>query len=346
MVASQETTGLTMNLACRVGALLIFALFSTPALPWGAEGHQAVGAIADQLLAGSPAGQKVKEILGFELRQAGPWMDCLRDVQKQKDGTFKYTHNPKFGASCVDFKEGDEKARMEDYARRNWTNCKSVSTPPRPCHTEYHFADVNVQHFDYCACAGKFPHDIVRAINAAVAVLQDKPAPAPFSIKDKKEAIFFLAHFLGDLHQPLHVGAVYLNPKGRLLNPDGKGGLKKASETHGGNSILDGKANMHSEWDAIPKDLHAGPDKAVMQRAQQIAVTPGEIDTWAASWASDTLRAAPAAFIGVSFSGAGKKWNAHYADRNAYQATQSKLKREQLAKGGARLAQIFKVIWP
>ena len=48
----------------------------------------------------------------------------------------------------------------------------------------------------------------------------------------------------------------------------------------------------------------------------------------------------------MSFSGAGKKWNAHYADRNAYQATQGKLKREQLAKGGARLAQIFKVIWP
>ena len=57
----------------------------------------------------------MKEILGFELRQAGPWMDCLRDVQTQNDGTFKYVHNPKFGASCVDFKEGDEKARMEDY---------------------------------------------------------------------------------------------------------------------------------------------------------------------------------------------------------------------------------------
>jgi len=118
---------------------------------------------------------------------------------------------------------------------------------------------VNVQHFDYCACAGTFPHDIVRAINAAVAVLQDKPAPAPFSIKDKKEAIFFLAHFLGDVHQPLHVGAVYLNPKGRLLNPDGKGGLNKASETHGGNSILDGKTNMlaRERWPRTSSCLRA-----------------------------------------------------------------------------------------
>ena len=111
---------------------------------------------------------------------------------------------------------------------------------------------------------------------------------------------------------------------------------------------VDGKTNMHSEWDAIPKDLHAGPDKAVMQRAQQIPATPGEIDTWAASWASDTLRGAHTAFIGVSFSAVdkNKKWTARYADRKAYEATQGKLKREQLAKGGARLAQIFKTIWP
>ncbi len=33
-----------------VCASLLFATFQLPALPWGAEGHEAVGAIADQLL--------------------------------------------------------------------------------------------------------------------------------------------------------------------------------------------------------------------------------------------------------------------------------------------------------
>jgi hypothetical protein len=56
--------------------------------------------------------------------------------------------------------------------------------------------------------------------------------------------------------------------------------------------------------------------------------------------------AAPTAPARRTFFGAGKKWRAHYADRNAYRATQGKLQREQLAKGGAHLAQIFKTIWP
>ena len=52
----------------------------------------------------------------------------------------------------------------------------------------------------------------ISAINAAIRVLQDRPkATAPLSITDKKEALFLLAHFVGDIHQPLHVGAVYLD---------------------------------------------------------------------------------------------------------------------------------------
>jgi S1/P1 Nuclease len=57
-------------------------------------------------------------------------------------------------------------------------------------------------------------------INAAIMVLQNMPAPAPFSIKDKKEALFLLAHFVGDLHQPMHVSAIYLDPNGNFVDAD------------------------------------------------------------------------------------------------------------------------------
>ena len=89
-------------------------------------------------------------------------------------------------------------------------------------------------------------HDIVSAINTAIAVLKDQPSPAPFSINDKKEALFLLAHFLGDLHQPLHVGAVYLDASGNLVNPDGPGGLDPATETAGGNRLPEFRQSLQA----------------------------------------------------------------------------------------------------
>lgn len=58
------------------------------AFAWGADGHQVVGSIADQLLS-ARARSEVNRILGFELRVAAPWADCVRSVVKNADGTFK-----------------------------------------------------------------------------------------------------------------------------------------------------------------------------------------------------------------------------------------------------------------
>lgn len=326
-----------------VATLLVFIGVSSPALPWGAEGHKAVGAIADALLAGHPAAQKVRDVLGFDLQEAGLWADCIRSVEEDH-GTFTYKHHPYYGKHCVGFVSPSEKTRMEDYARRNWTNC--VSHSGRPCHAEYHFADVGIHHYDYSrAYKGTFTHDIVHAINAAIAVLKDMPAPAPFSVKDKKEALFLLAHFVGDLHQPLHVGSVYLTEDGKLVNPDGPAGLDKTTETNGGN-LLGEKPTMHAEWDGIPGDLLGGPTDALIEKAKLVPATPGPVGAWASMWASESVRAAHTAFTGVTFSGDGERWKVRYSDRTAYLATQDKLKRDQLAKGGARLAELLKAIWP
>jgi hypothetical protein len=50
----------------------------------------------------------------------------------------------------------------------------------------------------------------------------------------KPMAIILLAHFMGDMHQPLHVGAEYFNEQGRAADPD-KG--QSATEDQGGNTI-------------------------------------------------------------------------------------------------------------
>jgi len=344
-----------MSIRTFIYGLLAATLAGTPAFPWGFEGHEIVGAIADKMLSHN-ARDHVRQILGFSLQVAAPWPDCARSVVKQ-DGTFKYLPpplHPEYRIPCKPFEAdhgaADEQARMEDYAARNWDNC-SDGESNRRCHELFHFADVAIQRGKYDrAFVGTSDHDIVSAINACISVLLDQPpAEGPFSIKDKKEALFLLAHFVGDIHQPLHVGAVYLDPNdGQLVDPD-HAGLDRKTETAGGNSIKDGNERLHTEWDNIPSDWGVIPDAEMLIEARTVQLTPGLIVGWAARWATETVLRARESFAGLTFSGAGDHlWDVHFLenDKQAYNDNANKIKRGQLAKGGARLSQVLNTIWP
>jgi hypothetical protein len=317
------------------------------AFAWGADGHRVVGSIADQLL-NARAKSEVNRILGFELRVAAPWADCVRSVVKNADGTFTYAPSvPEFRIPCTSFETPEETRRMEDYAARNWNACV-YEAGRRGCQDTYHFADVAVQHDRYDrAYAGTSEHDIVSTINAAIQVLKDQPATAPISIRDKKEALFLLAHFLGDLHQPLHVGALYLDANGKLVNPDQTGSVDPSTETAGGNFIFDQEKKLHTEWDAIPGDIGHSADAAMVAKARAIPDTPGRAEDFAVAWATDTVLASHSAFAGMTFTKTGNQhWLVAFDDPAGYLANEDKLKREQLAKGGARLAQLLNAILP
>jgi hypothetical protein len=321
----------------------------TPAVAWDPQGHQLVGAIADQML-NANARQQVALILGYSLQVAAPWPDCVRSIVKEDNGKFDYLPSPffpEYRTPCTLFEGTVERDRMADYAKRNWVNCAN-SVPPvsRQCHAAYHFADVPIQRGRYDrSYAGTSDHDVVSAINAAIAKLQDQPVPAPFSIKDKKEALFMLAHFVGDLHQPLHVGAVYLGDDGTLKDPpDPPSTPDPNTETVGGNSIQDGNTNLHSDWDKITETWGPPADAAMLADAATVPATPDPIDGWAASWASDTVIQAQGAFNGLAFSGPSGHWTVKFPD--SYDITAQTIKRKQLAKAGARLAQLLNKIWP
>src|SRR3569832_2970276 len=90
---------LLATLACLVGLLIAS---DSPALAWGYQGHEVVGAIADQLIADNPdATKQVHDILNsplpsadeirdqqdllpgkrdLTLQQAGPWAECVKAV--------------------------------------------------------------------------------------------------------------------------------------------------------------------------------------------------------------------------------------------------------------------------
>jgi hypothetical protein len=330
---------------------LLYLLSPTAASAWGYQGHRVVGSIADQMLHDN-ARQHVAKLLGFELRIAGPWADCVKSVVRNDNNTFTYKENPshpEYEIPCTSFRTSAEQKRMENYVARNWTQCVYPDTgTERGCHNTYHFDDVAVERdgFDRNDL-GTNEHDLVAAISAAITVLQGRSAPAPFSIADEKEALFMLAHFVGDLHQPLHVAAVYLDANGKLVDPDAAHAIDPATNTEGGNKIHDLHSVFHAEWDAIPADLGDAATPPLLSAAGSQPATPGQPADWPAIWASDTVVVSHDAFAGTKFRQTSpSNWSVVFDDRGAYVAAQDKIKRQQLAKAGARLAELLNAIWP
>ena len=328
-----------------VGLLSVCGTTATAALAWDSNGHQTVGAIADQRIAGTNAEAKVREILGTSLRVSAVWADCAKGVEK-KGAKFTYTASGK-RKECVPFETSAGKAEMANFVRRNWDNCAPLPDEDR-CHKQYHYTDVsNLRNHYAKGLVGTSNHDIVSAIGAAVAVLQGKPAPAPFNINSNKEALRLLAHYVGDIHQPLHVAAIYLDQDGNIVDPD-HGSFERNTETRGGNEILDGADSLHFEWDHVSEDLSADElDEQAIALAREVPTTKGPVSNWSTKWASDTMLAAKPAFKGLTFSHEDVEqhhWLVTLSD--GYSETRGAVQRRQLIKAGARLAQVLEAIWP
>src|SRR5207247_1915935 len=105
---------------------------------------------------------------------------------------------------------------------------------------------------------GAGPTDIVQMINVCIGVLQS-PNPQPNQYKiTPRVAVVLLAHYLGDIHQPLHVGAAYFDADGNKVDPDDN---PAAQLDHGGNDIQMHPAGsntnslaLHAFWDGNSVD--------------------------------------------------------------------------------------------
>lgn len=347
---------------------LLWAAGTAPAWAWGHAGHQLIGSLADDLLAGSHAAQQVALVLGPSLKNlktAAPWPDCVRDVAFRLPDRYVYQPSSAFHSpACVPFEGDAERKRMENFARRNWHNCPVLAGHPDQgaCHRSYHFSDVAVQHDHYSRqFVGTSNHDIVAVLQAAVAVLRSgKPAAGLPDLRDRKEALLLIAHLVGDLHQPLHVGAVYLHDDGSPADPDaGTPPTDPVFETRGGNSLEIADANLHEAWDTIPSalklaSLATGPGlkrrQALLAAARTQPATPGPADGWPERWATDTVLASQAAFPGLRFSRKGAlapgHWVVQFNDAGGYAAAQQDLQRRQLTQAAARLAALLRAVWP
>lgn len=330
-------------------ASLVLSLCSTSnnSYAWGADGHQSVGAIADALLSGTKAGQQIKTILGdSSLERVAVWGDCVKGINPEKD--FAYTSAGKY-PECAAFETPAGIAAMSDYVRRNTSNC-SPAPNEESCHKQYHYADVALQHENYkTGYIGTSEHDVVHAIAAAVLVLQGQPQPKPFQFKDQREALALLTHYVGDIHQPLHVGSVFLDANGKIVNPD-EGKYEPSSNTVGGNALQGPCGNLHTLWDDIPAPYKRGRmNEDLTKKAKSIDKSPATSEKWPALWAKDAILQAKTVFAGTQFSKStpnprGNSWS--IALPLEYEKTMASMKEAALTKAGAHLAQLLQTIWP
>ncbi len=198
-----------------------------PASAYGPDGHKIIGAIADRKLAGTPAAARVAELLdGYTLEEASIMADTIKQWDKPgiEDPKVQryFSSHPKIAAQLRAFWQ----------ANPPMTDPKSTV----PSQHWFHYTDVPLVGDEKYADGktGRSAWDIVHMMRYCIEVLQGKIPETNERKITRPIALILLAHFVGDIHQPLHVGAQYFDAKGNPVNPD------KVSESfpdEGGNSL-------------------------------------------------------------------------------------------------------------
>jgi hypothetical protein len=137
----------------------------------------------------------------------------------------------------------------------------------------WHYQNVDIcRPFDLKA-ACKDGNCVSAQIERQARLLADRSVPA----RERLQALAFLVHFVGDLHQPMHAG-----------DRGDKGG-NDVKATYG---VIAGRTNLHSMWDGwIPERAittpPAGPRALVAEvpAAERAALAGGTVEQWSReSW--------------------------------------------------------------
>lgn len=334
--------------------LVLSLLFSNTSMAWDGRGHQIIARLTEQLLQDTAQGRsalkQVQTLLGdITLAQAAVWADCAKGIRPEND--FSYVKRGVF-SECAVFETAEEMAGLRDFVQRNHRTCYRQSKPQNitsSCHQHYHYTNVPV--FAKAYQAGSFgtaPEDIVQALRACIVVLQGKPAPWPFALKDQREALLLLLHLVGDIHQALHVGALNLDQDGSVIRTVEQA-KHPASHTFGGNALLYGKTNLHAMWDHVPAEwseteqMHALLVKARAQSVARLSVL-----AYPEYWANRSLQRARSTYTELSFEKQSIIATRHHWKLGMpleYEAKLQMEKREALSLASANLALILKVIY-
>jgi hypothetical protein len=203
---------------------LLVALVSGQAVAYGPRGHSMVGAIADHRLAGKPVAAKIADLLdGLTLAEAALLPDTIKGHDKDPD-TFQLPGHAVLEQQLIAFLKANPQKNQPDDS-------------PIPSHHWFHFCDIPVLgNSTYTSGKqGRSRFDIVQMIPFCINVIKgDVPEDNERKIT-RPIAVILLAHYLGDIHQPLHIGSQYFNQAGKVVNPDPDG---TAFKDNGGMTLM------------------------------------------------------------------------------------------------------------
>src|SRR5215831_11555992 len=328
----------------RAATILTVALFvlidSRIAWSWSGEGHRTVGAIADLILEKYPkVRERVASILGGNsLAEVSVWADCAKG--------YRYCH-------------------------RALTDEEKTFASENRAHHAFHYTDVPIQQSAYHAgTAGTAENDIVAVSAHAINVLREKAPNHGPAILNERDALWLLTHLVGDIHQPLHVGAVYFDKDcAAVVDPNVAGARLPSfgidttiASTKGGNELKISKSrNLHAYWDGGTVKgamrLVGVRDKSIEEFAMAMVRNPprawqtaGDPDTWSTQWATEVLPLAREALIRLNIApgelvtgGPGGRctWSVGPLPRD-YSRWANEQALVQLGKAGFRLAALLR----
>ena len=222
--------------------------------------------------------------------------------------------------------------------------------------------------------AGTKPYDVVQIIRYSIKVLRgQRPNDAPSGVNlTAKEALWVLAHLVGDIHQPLHVGAAYFDSQCvNMVDPNvvGRGAPNfgigsTVVDTMGGNDFtISSSKSLHMYWDdsavvgamrlvGVRNKSIADFANALMRQPRTGWQTAGDLDGWSTQWASEIMPTAKDAIMEVEIGNATHASSDRAAkctwpvtlDRD-YSGFANQHAQVQLAKAGYRLAALLVAIF-
>jgi hypothetical protein len=314
-------------------ALAVVSVCPQLLLGWGAEGHRAIAALAQTLIAPDTFG-KVRQLLSEcderDLVSASTWADEIRPNARL------------------------DHPRPQDADAFNRQFSDNAS---------WHFIDLPLGTVSFIQArrfiTGK--SDVVDALGRCISVLES-PTSIPGEIS-RPDALRLLVHFVGDIHQPLHCGTGFYRitetgPPVLVTNPDEAAGLPN---DRGGNDLFYGpKDELHAHWDLdLVQQVADSFDFRVLAsylghvaQRESLPETPGDYHNWPEAWALESVKAANLAYAGIRFNavetmdGANSLWIAISLPGD-YDEKSRVLAAHQLAKAGVRLAQLLdRIHWP
>lgn len=160
------------------------------------------------------------------------------------------------------------------------------------------------------------------------------------------DALRFLVHFVGDIHQPMHCAFRYGDMGGNTLPVNSFNGQHYA---FGPEDTLDYPTSLHATWDEyLVQELMAGRNPREVARELQKGITPQQIRHWShddvLKWAVDSYWVArKKAYRMTNGDRFPYKWARPGIDltRENYIDSHLPIVAEQLQKGGIRLAYLL-----